>query len=314
MPEYTLRKRLVKLGTFAARLFARAVGRYARRMRIESGRITVVCADAWRERLETDGFLDFAAVMARQDGEAAKTRLSERQVHRFALADGSVVYLKRYFEIGVLDALKHRFEPTGCGSPAAREWTALMRLKQIGVPSIEPLAYAEERRGGLVRRCYVVTLALPEGITLEETADPVFEPPFDAEVDSLKRYLIVQAGRLVAAMHRGGVNHRDLYLGHLWLTFKLGGAFELRLLDLNRADVRPEVSDRWVVKDLAALSFSAAPRLFSFRDRVRFLRAYGWSKQEIRARLGAIRTRAEKMRAHVRRRIAEGRANYHINE
>ena len=61
-------------------------------------------------------------------------------------APGGALYVKRYRARGarmVADVAR--------GSPARREWRALLRFADAGIPCPEPVVLGEERRGGLVR-------------------------------------------------------------------------------------------------------------------------------------------------------------------
>lgn len=76
------------------------------------------------------------------------------------------------------------------------------------------------------------------------------------------------------------MNHRDFYLCHFhilkrnWEAWDLGEEIRLPLLDLHRAQIRAKVPDRWLVKDLGALLFSAIDCPVSDRDLVAFLKVY----------------------------------------
>jgi hypothetical protein len=75
-------------------------------------------------------------------------------------------------------------------------------------------------------------------------------------------------------MHRGGMNHRDYYLCHLHILPEAQPWPKLFVIDLNRADRRKKVGQRWIVKDIAALNYSAPEAIFSRSDRLRFLKVY----------------------------------------
>jgi heptose I phosphotransferase len=109
-------------------------------------------------------------------------------------------------------------------------------------------------------------------------------------------------------MHAAGVNHRDYFFVHI----RVGARDKLFITDLNRADLRKVVPERWIVKDLAALHFSA-PAGVSSTDRARFMRAYtGKRLRESRAMIRAITRKAERMQSHTRKKVQAGEANYHL--
>jgi heptose I phosphotransferase len=84
-------------------------------------------------------------------------------------------------------------------------------------------------------------------------------------------------------MHENGMNHRDFYLCHFLLDkdFALSNTIEdntaLFLIDLHRAQIRDKVPERWLVKDIGSLYFSALDIELSQRDVFRFIQYYSGS-------------------------------------
>ncbi|MFT7619373.1 MAG: hypothetical protein ACI97A_003024, partial [Planctomycetota bacterium] len=111
--------------------------------------------------LGQDGLLDFEATMSREDGEGVKTVLQDRQVHRLVLSDGHTYFLKRTFSVSMRNAVKHKLFGQGSHSRPGCEWTALMRMQELGVQAPIPVICAEEYVLGSVRRAYVLTQGLP---------------------------------------------------------------------------------------------------------------------------------------------------------
>lgn len=262
-----------------------------------------------KERLEADGWLDPEAAMARRGGVCVKALVVDKRIDRFD-ARGGAVFLKRFLAIPLVEALRARVSDSAALSRAGREWRALRRLAELGIAAPRALVCGEWLQGGLARRAYLATAALPQGRTLER----VLYDEFDGEhaLDPLRlRALAVLVAEIVRRMHEGGVNHRDLYVGHLWLDDN----GRLHVLDLDRADVRDHVPLRWRVKDLAALHFSTPQRLVPARERLRFLRDYlGEPLKHRRDLIAAIERKAAEMRARAERRVARGAPNVHVNE
>ena len=89
----------------------------------------------------------------------------------------------------------------------------------------------------------------------------------------------MQVARIVRTLHTTGINHRDLYLCHFEmdrhaLLDARSAPGKLCLMDLHRAQLRPRVPHRWLVKDLAALLFSSLDAPLTQRDLLRFVRMY----------------------------------------
>ncbi|MEZ6196447.1 MAG: lipopolysaccharide kinase InaA family protein [Planctomycetota bacterium] len=263
-------------------------------------------------RLAAAGASDFESVMAWRGLEPVKAALPWKSIARGELPDGRSFFLKRYDEVPRGEAWAYRRRPGGPTCAAEREWRALTRLAELGVTAPRPLAWGAERRGpfGLVRRAFVLTEGLPEAETLE--ASLYAELGGGDESARLRRRRVgARIARLLAAMHAGGVNHRDFYAGHLRVT----ADDAVQVLDLDRADVRVSMPRRWREKDLAALHFSVPLRLVGMRERLRFAVIYfGTERAERRPMLAAVARRAEAMRRRTREKIARGDPNVHLNE
>lgn len=248
--------------------------------------------------LQAAGLLDLDALFTRADLVAVKAKLTDRQTLSVALPEGRVVFVKRYPKVKPPGLLRR----SPFSSPAAREYEALRRLAELGVPTIHPLALLEERQGKRVTRAALLTLGLDAPQTLEQLVL--------AGLSARRRQALArQLAQVTRRMHDGGVNHRDYYLVHL----RVGQSDRLFVTDLNRADLRREVPRRWVVKDLAALQFSAPAGVVTRTDRARFLGAYtGKPLRACRSLVKAILRKAAAMRANTARKVARGEANYHL--
>ncbi len=254
-----------------------------------------------RALLEKEGLLDIEEIFRREDTETVKALLEVRQTFRMQTADGALLYLKRYTNPPpdpFWDLIGARRFP----SPASREFTVLVRLRELGIPAPVPAACLEEAGRKRVTRAALVTLGLPASTTLETLAR-------DGSVSAHRRAALARrVGRLASAMHEGGVNHRDFYFVHLLV----GDGDRVFVTDLNRADLRRHVGRRWRIKDLAALLQSAPPQV-TLRDKVRFARAYfGSSLRPHRRFLDSVNAKAARMRAQTLKRISQGRPNYHV--
>lgn len=155
---------------------------------------------------------------------------------------------------------------------ARAEVRALEHLRAAGVAVPEVLGWGV--RGVLPhrRRSFVVTRDVGTQRTLADVAREL--PP---RAHRERRAWIRATGRLVAAMHGAGVNHRDCYLVHL-LCPEAPGEPRPVLLDLHRAQVRARVPLRWRAKDLGGLAFSSGSAPLTRTDRLRFVRAYAGTR------------------------------------
>jgi len=143
-------------------------------------------------------------------------------------------------------------------SDSFEEVRAFVALQQVGLEAPHPIAACTVTRL-IKRRTAIATLDIGHFERLTSLLE---------RVDFQKRREVARRlGRLVARMHNAAINHRDLYAEHI-VFLKDGG---IVLLDLNRAQVRHRLPQRWRVKDLAALFVSTnAPAT----DKLRFLLTY----------------------------------------
>ncbi|XAL98267.1 hypothetical protein OT109_11720 [Phycisphaeraceae bacterium D3-23] len=184
-----------------------------------------------------------------------------------------VCYLKRYRRPPIKAQWENR--RAGHADCAAVEWRWLTELDRLGVPGPIPVAYGARRRGLLEDASVVVTAAVP-GESLERWVPNQLAPGDALDDRDARRRLIHATATLAAQLHGHGLIHRDLYLAHLFLDPATldDGPPTLTLIDLQRM-IRPRVRwTRWVVKDLAALSYSTPAPAASTADRVRWFKQY----------------------------------------
>lgn len=240
----------------------------------------------YRDLLGGCGLVNLEACLAFEGGEVVKSAVPGRETLRFTCGD-ETFYMKRIQGRGWRDVFN--------------EARLLGRLHEKGLPVPEPVAF-----GLRMRRGVLLTRALPEGRTLEEIV--VHGNPDREELSRLAR----EAAALVRKLHDHGVNHRDLYLGHVLV----GGDGNLYLVDLGRAEKRVRVPRRRVVKDLAALDFSTPGRVADDTLRREFLETYlgpAATPRRLRRLAAAVRRKSTMIRRHAERKVARGEGNVHIN-
>ena len=105
--------------------------------------------------------------------------------------------------------------------------------------------------------------------------------------------------RIARELHAAGINHRDFYLCHFMLKTDFianqNQAPDIYLVDLHRAQLRPQVPERWLVKDLGGLLFSSFNLHFTRRDYCYFMRMY--FAQDLRTIVMTHKTLLEKITA-----------------
>ena len=217
--------------------------------------------------------------------------------------DGRGYFLKLHWGVGWREIFKNLFSLRLPVLGAGNEWRALQRLDALGIETMHLAAYGEAGWNPARRRSFVITRELQNTISLEDYClDWEKAPPRPA----IKWALIRRVAEMTARMHAHGMNHRDLYICHFLLQQPWDGRPEglhLYLIDLHRVQIRSAVPRRWLVKDLAALYFSALHIGLTRRDLLRFMRWYNGQRASESLRGGSERLwrEAEQRALHLER-------------
>lgn len=243
-------------------------------------------APQWRGRLAESGIrplstlLDEAADVTRWPGRwerLSKPGLSGRQRWRWEpdAVDGAVVYIKRYFATPAPEQWDRIRRQCRQHSRAYWEYAQAERLAQEQIRVPRAVGYVEEMRGMLERRSAVLLEQVP-GDGLDRVWRCLSAQRAPLTRGAARHELVVRLARFVAAFHRTGTCHRDLYLCHIFVELDARGATPPRftLIDLARAHRPRWRRTRWIVKDLAQLDASAREVGATRGDRWRFLLAY----------------------------------------
>lgn len=160
---------------------------------------------------------------------------------------------------------------------AKNEWNAIRHLDQHGLLTMCAVGYGSTGHNRFRQSSFLLTRELAGMHSLEEVcADWGSNPP----PLLLKRRVFNEMARISRQMHRSGMNHRDYYLCHFLMPDDMpakldtGIGMRLYLIDLHRAQIRQKVPERWLIKDLGGLCFSALDAGVSYRDLLRFVRIY----------------------------------------
>ncbi len=191
-------------------------------------------------------------------GNRYRARLSLSQQH---------FYLKRY-EGETLSALLSRWwEDAKRTSPAEREVNVALALSREGIAASAPVAHGRSGNRVTTQKSFVVTAAVP-GDSLENFFRGKKQIPL-----SEKLKILQAVATFARKFHDHGWRHRDFYLCHIFIS-NVDRVPPLTLIDLARV-FRPRWrKERWRIKDLAQLNYSASSEIFSRADRLRFVRHY----------------------------------------
>lgn len=206
----------------------------------------------------------------RLDGETFR-EVEGRRTFRFVLNE-KAYFAKLHLGVGWQEILKNLFQLRLPVLGASNEWQAILRLQELKLETMTPVAYASEGINPARIRSCLITESLEHTISLEELV-----LANNCSI-GLKRSLLQRVGTIAKTLHENGVNHRDFYLCHFLLplgSIDAGKMSHLYLIDLHRAQIRTgHAPKRWREKDLAGLLFSAADAGLTRTDLVRFLTAY----------------------------------------
>ena len=193
--------------------------------------------------------------------------VENRKTFRFE-KDNKGYFAKVHQGVGWLEIFKNLLTLRLPVLGADREWYALNKLKDIGISTMQPVAYSYEGWNPASVRSCIVTKELENTLSLEE----LFEKgPVGF---GLKRQLINQVARISEKLHGNGINHRDYYICHFLMETSESIQPKLYLIDLHRAQIRKRTPFRWLVKDIGGLFYSVFDLDFTKRDLFRFIRIY----------------------------------------
>ena len=206
------------------------------------------------------------------EGEVYRAK-EGRTTLRF-LFEGRAYFLKLHRGVGWGEIIKNLVQLRMPVLGAENEWRAIELLHQLGVGTMTAVAYGKRGLNPARQLSFLVTEELGDSVSLEDYCGPWLQRP---PTPRQKHLLVRQVARAARAIHTHGMNHRDFYLCHFLMAKDWDGVElpELYLIDLHRAQIRARTPRRWLIKDLAALYFSAADIGLSRRDVLRFLRIYG---------------------------------------
>jgi len=161
------------------------------------------------------------------------------------------VYVKTYRHRGWGNTLRFFL----FGSKAKAEWAMGIRFMALGIPSFQPLAYGERRKGPFLKEAYLVTREVPNSISLDRYLEELRKEDPD-RISEKKANILKGIAGLVGEIHRKGIYHRDLHSGNILVKWNGSHGLCLHIIDLHRADVYRRISKQKRLQNLAQLFFS----------------------------------------------------------
>jgi heptose I phosphotransferase len=176
-------------------------------------------------------------------------------------------------------------------------------LARAGIRSPKTVSYGEQWGLFLEKRSFIITEELPNAESLEQKLPDCFHDRSKIENLNQQRKFIQRLGQFAKQFHDTGYRHRDFYLAHIF--YSDDGTFYL--IDLQRAFKPYILAERFRVKDIAQLYYSAPGSVFSKTDRLRFYKSYAGKRFLDEYDKAFIRKVVRKVNRIARREIKHGR-------
>ena len=233
----------------------------------------------WRDALNANGLDSFEHIWPVADDawfeppNQARGGWSGVTRQTLTFPDGSWVgiFVKRQ-ENHVYRSWRHGFRGA---ATLEREFRNCLRFMELGIPSMEPIYYAERRVAGNLR-AILITREL-EGYRSLDSAE--FRPLRQMERPERDR-LIASLADIIRKMHAHRFQHTCLYPKHLFVKRNPDGSLDARFIDLEKTRWLP--FRRWVAtRDLDSLRRHAEG--WSRTDQMRLFLAYQQEKKLSRA-------------------------------
>ncbi len=220
------------------------------------------------------------------------------------------VYLKRHYVLPWYRRLLGLLWPQRAWSPGLQEWERLQWAAAQGVAVPHAVAAGQWCGPGWRLQSFLAVAELVGMLPLHEAVPLAAGRLSPRQFEQWKREVIAELARVVAALHRRRMFHKDLYLCHFYVPEPCAGRDmasappRVVLIDLHRLAEHHWTAWWWQAKDLAQLLFSSAVEGIGSRDRLRFWRAYcrqlspGWRRMWLQR---AVLIKAGLYRRHARR-------------
>lgn len=232
--------------------------------------------DAWKDRLADIGITSECDWMSLEIG----TRVSNSKrvkAFRVDLKDGSCVYFKTYSFHGQLT--DYFMRPSKC----AVEVNSYQTLTEIGIPTINPIAFGEDRVCGMLKTCFIVTEGIPDTKELEKFAYEDWKDMPGNQKHKAFNEIFKETAKFTRMAHEAGFFHYDLKWRNIIVT-KKEGSYKTIWIDCPRGRKTNLRTERGRMVDLSCLARLALFYLTK-TQRLRFLYEYfgeSATKDEVR--------------------------------
>jgi hypothetical protein len=173
------------------------------------------------------------------------------------------------------------------------DFSAAAELASCGINTPQTIAYGQKLAGPFEKKSFIIS-ARVGGLSLEKHLPCCFENRAGNLAQC--RNFITALAAFARKFHQTGYCHRDFYLCHIFYDNSV-----FYLIDLQRAFKPALFKQRFRIKDIAQLCYSAPSAVFSRADRIRFILTY-FQKDRLgpveKKIIKAILLRTKKMARH----------------
>ncbi|MBI3822334.1 MAG: hypothetical protein HY289_06605 [Planctomycetes bacterium] len=158
-------------------------------------------------------------------------------------------------------------------SKARIEFDRVVAAAQRGIPTIAPLALAEQETRVGSGESILITQSLEDCIPLHfflAAVLPTFPEPRAAR---MRQYLASELGKLVANIHDAGILHHDLHAANLLVRVGADDRVQLFVIDLLAVKMGPPLDWKQSLENLVMINCWFTLRV-NRADRLRFWKAY----------------------------------------
>lgn len=200
-------------------------------------------------------------------------QVENRRTLNFSLNNKSY-FIKLHLGVGWREIIKNYLQLRKPIFGAENEWLGVNKLQQLGVDTMNVVAYGMRGSNPATIESFIITEDLQGTVSLEDycKAWEKQKPDF-----ILKKNLIEKIATVSKVLHENGVCHRDFYICHFLMhtnSLDASNNPKLSLIDLHRSIIKKNLSTRWKRKDLAGLYFSAMDIGLTRRDLYRYIKIY----------------------------------------
>jgi len=185
------------------------------------------------------------------------------------------LFLKRYDHANPATQIKNWFDCKAKRSLGFTEFHAIEDLRKSGIDTAKAITYGESFSWVFENRSFMITEKIPDAESLERSVPEYFKDRSGEKILEKQRVFIKKLADFVRKFHKTGYRHRDLYFCHIFHD----GNYKFYLIDLARAFKPAIFGERFRIKDIAQLCYSAPNKYFSKTDRLRFYHQYTKQKK-----------------------------------